>query len=250
MSDKLRYALIDLWTVILQRTNFLPLTNIRPQPILENCPNPVIDTENIPHFRTIPHKNTKHLPLSTNLQLKNKGGCYNFRCNSESNHWWLQWYSCPDMCQFRTRLTKKPIVRTANNFIWGTTSRISNIASELTFGNAECDSWTLNWSLGHPIQSTFCSQDQSNKSSNGIVFRTKFPSIQGTGRFFLCFVTVFVCGCVFVVGFVVAVVGFVVVFDDDGFVVGNGCCCCHVCGCCCPCCCCFWICCWGYCYSW
>ena len=49
-SDKLRYALIDKWTVNPQQPNTSTLPKIRPRPIFKKCQNPVIDIEFIPQL--------------------------------------------------------------------------------------------------------------------------------------------------------------------------------------------------------
>ena len=72
VSDKHRYALIDFWTVNPQLTNTSSLPNFRPPLNFEKRHYPVIDTGNNPQLQSVAGKNTKFLPLSWNLHLKNK----------------------------------------------------------------------------------------------------------------------------------------------------------------------------------
>ena len=72
VSDKLRYALIDLWTVNPQ----LPITSSLPNFATSLCfsksQKPVKDPKINTQLQSIPGKNTNLRPLLTNLQLKNK----------------------------------------------------------------------------------------------------------------------------------------------------------------------------------
>ena len=70
VSDALRHALIDLWTVnpLLPDTSALP--NFRPQN--QQRHTAVIDDQILPQLQVTPHGLTRFLPLSTNLPLKNK----------------------------------------------------------------------------------------------------------------------------------------------------------------------------------
>ena len=72
VSNKLRSALTDLWTFSPQLPITSPLPNFGPPHNLEKYQKPVINTEIIRQLRSIPGKNSKIQPASTNLQLKNK----------------------------------------------------------------------------------------------------------------------------------------------------------------------------------
>ena len=62
VSDALRYAVIDLWTVNPHLPDSSALPNFRPRPQKQQRQTAVIDDQILPKF----------LPLSTNLPLKNK----------------------------------------------------------------------------------------------------------------------------------------------------------------------------------
>ena len=71
VSDALRYAVIDLWTVNAQLPGTSPLPNFRPRPQNQQRQIPVIDDQTLPQLHVTPDGLTKFLPLSTNLPLKN-----------------------------------------------------------------------------------------------------------------------------------------------------------------------------------
>ena len=72
VSNALRYALIDLWTVNphLPDTSALPIFQPRPQN--QQRQTAVIDDQFLPQLQVTPDGLTRFLPLSTNLPLKNK----------------------------------------------------------------------------------------------------------------------------------------------------------------------------------
>ena len=72
VSDALRYALIDLWTVdpFLPDTSALP--NFPPRPQNQQRKTAVIDDQILPQLQVTPDGLTRFLPLSTILPLKNK----------------------------------------------------------------------------------------------------------------------------------------------------------------------------------
>ena len=72
VSDKIRYALTALWTVIKQPPNTSPLPNFRPPLDFTICQISLPDGEIILQLQSFQRKNTKFLPISTNLQMKNK----------------------------------------------------------------------------------------------------------------------------------------------------------------------------------
>ena len=72
VSDALRHALIDLWTVNPHLPDTSALTNFPPRPQNQQRQTPVIDDQNLPQLQVIPDGLTRFLPLSTNLPLKNK----------------------------------------------------------------------------------------------------------------------------------------------------------------------------------
>ena len=72
VSDALRYAVIDLWTVNPQLPDTSPLPNLRPRPQNQQRQKAVIDDQILPQLQVTPDGFTRFLPLSTNLPLKNK----------------------------------------------------------------------------------------------------------------------------------------------------------------------------------
>ena len=72
VSDALRYALIDLWTVNPHLPDTSPVPNFPPKPQNQQRQLAVIDDQNLPQLQVTPDGLTKFLPLSTNLPLKNK----------------------------------------------------------------------------------------------------------------------------------------------------------------------------------
>ena len=72
VSDALRHALIDLWTVNPHLPHTSALPNFRPRPQNQQMHTAVIDDQILPQLQVTPDGLTKFLPLSTNLPLKNK----------------------------------------------------------------------------------------------------------------------------------------------------------------------------------
>ena len=72
VSDALRYAVSDLWTVNPQLPDTLALPNIQTRPQNEQRQIAVIDNQFFPQLQVTPDRLTRFLPLSTNLPLKNK----------------------------------------------------------------------------------------------------------------------------------------------------------------------------------
>ena len=72
VSDALRYAVIDLWTVNPQLPDTSSLPNFRPRPQNQQKQIPVIDDQIIQQLQVTPDRLTRFLPLSTNFPLKNK----------------------------------------------------------------------------------------------------------------------------------------------------------------------------------
>ena len=72
VSDALRYALIDLWTVNPHLPDTSPLPNFRLRTQNQQRQIAVIDDQVLPQLQVTPDGLTKFLPLSTNLPLKNK----------------------------------------------------------------------------------------------------------------------------------------------------------------------------------
>ena len=72
VSDALRYAVIDLWTVNPQLPDTSPLPNFRPRPQNQQRQLAVMDDQILPQLQVTPEGLTRFLPLSTNLPLKNK----------------------------------------------------------------------------------------------------------------------------------------------------------------------------------
>ena len=71
VSDALRYALIDLWTVNPHLSNTSALLNFQPRPQNQQRQTAVIDDQILPQLQVTPDGLTRFLPLSTNLPLKN-----------------------------------------------------------------------------------------------------------------------------------------------------------------------------------
>ena len=72
VSDALRYALIDLWTVNPYLPDTSALSNFRPRPQNPQKQTAVIHDQILPQLQVTPDRLTRFLPLSTNLPLKNK----------------------------------------------------------------------------------------------------------------------------------------------------------------------------------
>ena len=72
VSDALRYAVIDLWTVNPRLPDTSPLPNFRPRPQNQQRQIAVIDDQILPQLQVTPDGLTKFLSLSTNLPLENK----------------------------------------------------------------------------------------------------------------------------------------------------------------------------------
>ena len=72
VSETLRYAVIDLWTVNPQLPDTSPLPNFRPRPQKQQRQIAVIDDQISQQLQVTPDGLTRFLPLSTNLPLKNK----------------------------------------------------------------------------------------------------------------------------------------------------------------------------------
>ena len=72
VSDALRHALIDLWTVNPQLPDTSASTNFRPRPQNHQRHTAVIDDQILAQLQVTPDGLTRFLPLSKNLPLKNK----------------------------------------------------------------------------------------------------------------------------------------------------------------------------------
>ena len=72
VSDAVRYALIDLWTVNPHLPDTSTLPNFPPRPQNQQRQTAVIDDQILPQLQVTPDGLTKFLPLSINLPLKNK----------------------------------------------------------------------------------------------------------------------------------------------------------------------------------
>ena len=72
VSDALRYALIDLWTVNPHLPDTSALPNVQPRPQNPQRQTAVIDDQILPQLQVTPDRLTRFLPLSTNLPLKSK----------------------------------------------------------------------------------------------------------------------------------------------------------------------------------
>ena len=72
VSDALRHALIDLWTLNPHLPDTSALPNFRPRPQNQRRQTAVFDDHILPQLQVTPNGLTKFLPLSTNLPLKNK----------------------------------------------------------------------------------------------------------------------------------------------------------------------------------
>ena len=72
VSDVLRYALIDLWTVNPHLSDTSALPNFRPRPQNQQRHTAVIDDQILPQLQVTPDGLTRFLPLSTNLPLKTR----------------------------------------------------------------------------------------------------------------------------------------------------------------------------------
>ena len=78
VSDALRYALIDLWTVNPHLPDTSALPNFPPRPQNQQRQTTVIDNQISPQLKVTPDGLTRFLPLSTNLPLKNQRKMFYF----------------------------------------------------------------------------------------------------------------------------------------------------------------------------
>ena len=72
VSDALRHALIDLWTVNPHLPDTSALPHFRPRPQNQQRHTAVIDDQILPQLQVTPDGLTRFLPLSTSLPLKNQ----------------------------------------------------------------------------------------------------------------------------------------------------------------------------------
>ena len=72
VSDALRHAMIDLWTVNPHLPDTSALPNFRPRPQNQQRQTAVNDDQILPQLQVTPDGLTRFLPLSTNLPLKDK----------------------------------------------------------------------------------------------------------------------------------------------------------------------------------
>ena len=72
VSDALRHALIDLWTVNPHLLDTSALPNFRPRPQNQQRHTTVIDDQILPQLQVTPDGLTRFLPLSKNLPFRNK----------------------------------------------------------------------------------------------------------------------------------------------------------------------------------
>ena len=72
VSDALRFALIDLWTVNPHLPDTSALPNFQPRQQNQQRQTAVINDQILPQLQVAPDGLTRFLPLSTNLPLKNK----------------------------------------------------------------------------------------------------------------------------------------------------------------------------------
>ena len=72
VSDTLRYALIDLWTLNPHLPDTSALPNFQPRLQNQQRQTAVIDDQTLPQLQVTPDGLTRFLPLSTNLPLKNQ----------------------------------------------------------------------------------------------------------------------------------------------------------------------------------
>ena len=84
VSDALRYAVIDLWTVNPRLPDTSPLANFRPRPQNQQRQKAVIGDQILPQLQVTPDGLTRFLPLSTTLPLKINEKCFIFQWISGS----------------------------------------------------------------------------------------------------------------------------------------------------------------------
>ena len=86
VSDRLRYALIDLWTVNPHISDTSAIPNFQPRPQNQQKQTAVIDDQILPQLQVTPDGLTRFLPLSTSLPLKNRRQMHRFPMDfGESN---------------------------------------------------------------------------------------------------------------------------------------------------------------------
>ena len=121
VSDKLRYALIDLRTSNPDMPHTSPLPIFRQPPNFKKRQNPVFDVEVFPKLQTIFGKK-QEIPTTIDeppVQKQEEDAMFpdEFR---RHNHWRPHWYRCINKCLFRSGLTENPTFSTANIFTRGT----------------------------------------------------------------------------------------------------------------------------------
>ena len=79
VSDELRYALIDLWTVNPPLPDTSSLSNFQPRPQSEQRQMAVIDEQILPELQVTPDGLARFLLLATNLPIKNQRKMIFFR---------------------------------------------------------------------------------------------------------------------------------------------------------------------------
>ena len=84
MSDELRYALIDLWTVNPHLPDTSALPNFQPRSQNQQRQNVIIDDQILPQLQLTADGLERFLPLSTFLPLKIGVKCFTFQWISGS----------------------------------------------------------------------------------------------------------------------------------------------------------------------
>ena len=84
VSDALRYAVIELWTVNPQLPDTSPLPNFRPRPQNQQRQIAVVDDQILPQLQVTPDGLTRFFLLSTKLPKKMTAKCFIFKLISGS----------------------------------------------------------------------------------------------------------------------------------------------------------------------
>ena len=115
VSDALRYALIDLWTVNPHLPDTSALPNFQPRPQNQQKQIAVIDDQILPQLLVTPDGLTRFLQLSTNLPLKNALFSNGFR---GVNYWRAHRYGCFVKRHSGSRLSQSSITGSTYKNKW------------------------------------------------------------------------------------------------------------------------------------
>ena len=112
-SDKLKYVLIEFWTLHAKLSNTSAIPNFRQRPNFTRGQNPFIEKKIIPQPKTTPGKSTNLLVLLTNSSWGKETWFHDgfWRTNDR----WPLWYGCRTSATSETNSGNFPITSTQKN---------------------------------------------------------------------------------------------------------------------------------------